>query len=1274
MKHRFIPLFVATLLAIIPFFWLKPGWVDLGGDSSRLYFYDPWNYLQSFALWGIAPDGFGGQNVGYYLIPFVSLLYVVKLIVQSPSLLITLFNSLQLVVAFLSIYWIIREFLHNVGSEQEKWKILAAVSAALFYTLSPFLINNGWDRAKFDHNQFFLYPFIFFLVLKYIHTKKMIFLFFSLLLTFIFAPNFTPQPGLFAFFPIAFTYLFLYARMVKKIPLGMGKLLVAAFLFVIVHLFHLLPQVMAIFGDQSSAFYQAAFSEEGKLSRGLGYFISQVGVTKFVNNLTILPQLPPHQSLTPKFTEPFWFIIPAVLILGLIAMGKTNVANRSQKNNFLLLVLFFLLSLFLITAKVTDTGLFLYKSLFNIPGFSMFRNYVGQFAYVFVFFYALTFAYALFFLLEKLRKPYRLLFTLLLAGLIIGTASQFIRGDMTNLIINPGGKKEVNIPIKMDPEYEKVLQYIREDPIDGKYLTLPFTEAGLQMLAGTENGAYMGPSTIAYLAGKKDFSGYQVLTPFSELFLRLVRDRNYASLNQLLGLLNIRYIFYNSDPYIYGENFPGLPYQHVNMFMPSDQKSYRTLIEQLPIEDKKDFGSKYHLYRLKQDTYLPHIFVTPYILTASIDEIENILSLYPITQKRIAIDTSQNGISKERLFLQSKKIDVYTRINKNFPIPVQYPFAKWKPDSLVYPLIIFKENYRLKKFLASEDSHIDANLLFSAKRISELAKWEGGFHIAGTARNREELLSYFQEPVLWNINTWKRNYATWEIALSRYIQNLDEVLAVIEKSKNNIGWKIEKKSKVYEALVSHYGLFNNIIYSSDRSKKEKNYLFGLVDAIFSYYSQKLDYNPLSPSAFEYTVHNPSEQASYQVYMNRETVGDIDIANAKLTFDDVVLRPQGEPTSSSLIDFGKIQLPKQEKVFYLSFPRRSIVSDQLWDTTDSIKAATESSGFTLQSFSSKENKGLDLKSGFIKVIQDWEQKSHYLLSFDYNTHGDNFEMSLWLKQKQNNESPRPKEYAAVFFETNNTREWRTFNAVIESQNIETGIFHIKAKSKKVALSQIDVKNFQTVKLAAHPEIIFKRADDILSTQNDKDSNNLLEKETPKIIFRKINPTRYEVQVTRAKHPYTLVFLDGLSKNWKLFLRENAKNMANTFSVERFVGRIGALITETFVKEKTSQEKIVAVYSNGDIQEREHRNVFLDTATFEMWGAKPIADDRHFQANGYANAWHIKPEDVDGQEDYIFILEMTSQRIFYITFAISLLGVFSVITLLVFSFIKHEKNTK
>ncbi|MDP3685624.1 MAG: hypothetical protein Q8R32_02220, partial [bacterium] len=43
------PLYVATLFAI-PFFWFRYGEGDFGGDSSRLYFYDPLSWLRSLGL------------------------------------------------------------------------------------------------------------------------------------------------------------------------------------------------------------------------------------------------------------------------------------------------------------------------------------------------------------------------------------------------------------------------------------------------------------------------------------------------------------------------------------------------------------------------------------------------------------------------------------------------------------------------------------------------------------------------------------------------------------------------------------------------------------------------------------------------------------------------------------------------------------------------------------------------------------------------------------------------------------------------------------------------------------------------------------------------------------------------------------------------------------------------------------------------------------------------------------------------------------------------
>ncbi len=57
-------------------------------------------------------------------------------------------------------------------------------------------------------------------------------------------------------------------------------------------------------------------------------------------------------------------------------------------------------------------------------------------------------------------------------------------------------------------------------------------------------------------------------------------------------------------------------------------------------------------------------------------------------------------------------------------------------------------------------------------------------------------------------------------------------------------------------------------------------------------------------------------------------------------------------------------------------------------------------------------------------------------------------------------------------------------------------------------------------------------------------------------------------------------------------------------------------------------------------------------FSSWGEKPIADDRHYLVNGYANSWYIEPDDVNGTENYELIVEFFPQRLFYIGLAVSL----------------------
>src|SRR3989338_392303 len=121
MKYRLIPPFIITfLLFLIPFFWFKPGEMDLGGDSSRLYFYDPMRYLISQALYATSNSGLGGENLGHFCIPFFLFLAGLKSILRSPTALIVFVHGVSLSVAFLSCYLIVKQLLtlSEVRSEE----------------------------------------------------------------------------------------------------------------------------------------------------------------------------------------------------------------------------------------------------------------------------------------------------------------------------------------------------------------------------------------------------------------------------------------------------------------------------------------------------------------------------------------------------------------------------------------------------------------------------------------------------------------------------------------------------------------------------------------------------------------------------------------------------------------------------------------------------------------------------------------------------------------------------------------------------------------------------------------------------------------------------------------------------------------------------------------------------------------------------------------------------------------------------------------------------
>lgn len=598
-KYKLV-LLISLFLFIAPFFWLKPGEMDLGGDSNRLYFYDPVSYIKYTSIYDVLTVGRGSVEPNYYYLPLVALLAFLKLITFSPTTIISLFNGIKLGGGFVAIYLIVHELLlqKNEASNRKNMYI-AAILAGLFYVVSFGSVYMAifWDRAITSHNQIFLNPIIFYLFLKFLLTNKYKYLWVTLLVSFFFAPNFalTSAPPFFAFYPLAFLFLFLNTKIFGKKPISWKGVCIGLVLFLGIHAFHLLGQVINLF-DSGSLVNSRVFNKEQIEQGGVNYFAAVSGFGKASLNL-LLP--PATQSL--RWTS---LLAPFIVIVGFLL-------NRMSKK-FLLVSLFFILTLFLTTANITDIGFELYKRLFYIPGFSMFRNFYTQWQFIFIFFYSLLFGFAMFFILEKLKSYYKKLFIVFVFVVLLIISVPLISGELvTKSIIR--GSNNVKSTFIMDAQYEKTFQFIRSLPNDGKILVLPLTDYYLQVINGKNGGAYEGPSTLTHLAGKYSFVGYQHFgyegnTPYAEDIMKYAREKNYERLLNIFTTLNIRYILHNSDPMVYEKGFSPGPYGYMQTSLPKTQDEYKKFLAHFPLRTIYA-NDAYSIYEIDKSAYNSTIFI-----------------------------------------------------------------------------------------------------------------------------------------------------------------------------------------------------------------------------------------------------------------------------------------------------------------------------------------------------------------------------------------------------------------------------------------------------------------------------------------------------------------------------------------------------------------------------------------------------------------------------------------------------------------------------------------
>jgi len=1229
-KSLIVPIIISIVLFFLPFFWFKPGEMDLGGDNTRLYFYDPLNYMLNQTLYNVVSSGIGGVALSYYAFPFMFLLKILKSFVDSPTILISIVNGLNLSVAFISIYFIVKDLDNTQENSHESSTVeYSAILAGFFYIFSPYLIA-GWDRNILTHSQFFLNPLMFLLLLRYFITKNIKYLLVALLITFIFSPNFASvaAPPVFSFYPLSLLFIFLYAKYIKNLPIPLKGLFFGFLVFIMLQLFHIVPQVLTIF-TPGSQIGKDIFSESSKFSQGQDYFNAVASSIKVSISWMNLSQNAKLSLLSYAF-----IIFPLIAIIGLI---------RSKRKLLPFIGVFFLITLFFATANITDIGFNFYKSLFYIPGFRMFRNFYGQWGFVFVFFYTLLIGLSLQSILDKVNKKLKYIIITSVFGLLFINAWPFINGSLVHIDLFQ--TDHIKPVIQMDPNYKNVLSHVRKLPVDGKMLSFPFTDPGYQIIAGRKGGAYIGPSTFSYLTGKSDFNGYAGISPYGDIFLKSIRDKEFDSLQRLFSKLNIKYVFYNSDPNIYEKGFLEYPYSYVRGFLPKDQSSYKNLLKELPIDLNNgiDFGDKYHIYPVIDSVYLPHIYTSTDIIYTT-DPLKFISEMDFIKSNRSSIFfMNDSKKSNDDLTLEAKPFSPFELLLNNFHLHRHAPFISLNLNDPRYPFALILEKFKLFRLRYNHDSYIDYSLFFLSKRVYELDKLGDKMQSANT--------NSWREPKIWEYYNWN-TYNSWEASLYRYRDGMKDLILWVNKSNVSGDIKDADKIKINEQLNQHKLNLINIIRGSNKTVKEEKYLSDLADNIFAEIYAVFNYSLADKNILNYKFKIPGKRSgAYEIYVKNSQDLFSELANGWVEINGKKFFLE-ENNNVSLLKAGTVTLSNQGEVdFSLHLKPKNLVGTAQWENSGDINRGQDQVELTPKN-SSGNNTG-----GLTQELTGWQPNKQYLISFNYQTFGDNFLLKIFDRQLNDDKFTQN-----TYLDTNlNSISWKTYQEIITSNsNSRKAFVQIEANTDREK-SKIIIKNFSTTEVD-YPTVILKK----------KNNNPSFTATRPKITFTKINPTKYIIKVSNVQNPYTLIFLEAFNHNWNLVNKDRNSSSFKS-KITRLFALIDEKITSIFIKNKPRDNKVTASYFNGEVKEGENANIFLEPNTFETWGKDSIASRNHFPVYGYANAWIINPKDMSGKTDYTLILEMGTQKHFYFLLCVSIFTFLSlVIYLLIKIFRKNEKN--
>jgi len=204
--------------------------------------------------------------------------------------------------------------------------------------------------------------------------------------------------------------------------------------------------------------------------------------------------------------------------------------------------------------------------------------------------------------------------------------------------------------------------------------------------------------------------------------------------------------------------------------------------------------------------------------------------------------------------------------------------------------------------------------------------------------------------------------------------------------------------------------------------------------------------------------------------------------------------------------------------------------------------------------------------------------------------------------------------------------------------------------------------------------------------------------PILEFKKINPTKYVVRIHQASEIFPLVFSENFHEGWRVYTTKiypggnysSQQNILDNYQIkdenrdyQATKEELGNYITNNLISRLNARG---VDFVSKNFQDTIQNNNLPDGHFWDTWFKKPIDNNNHLIANGYANSWTIDPvklcsekssdclKNTDGTYDFEIIIDFWPQRLFYVGLVISGFIVLSFMVYLSYDYRKRKKSER